>query len=81
MIVMLLPAGDDGWDRSTYKFVNEGAGFPPSETLRAFLYPTGIILESSTGVEYPFADDPSNPIFDGGTLEEVAQELSRLAGQ
>jgi hypothetical protein len=78
MIVMLLPPS---WDPATYKFPNEGRGLPPNETLLTFQYPAGVILESSMGIEYPFADDPWNPIFQGGTLDEVALELSRLAGQ
>jgi hypothetical protein len=81
IVVLLRPADDGGWDQATYKFENGGSGFPPSEILRTFLYPAGIIVESSTGLEYPLADDPGQRILDGNTLTDAEQELADLSAR
>jgi hypothetical protein len=75
---MLLLLRPPSWPASTYQFSNDGAGVPPGEVLRAFVYPAGLMVESAGGVEYPFADNPKAPFFVGKTLQEVEQEIASL---
>lgn len=69
---------EPGWDLNVYAVVDDGEGVPAGERLLAFMYPAGVVVEGPESLEYPFADVPTEKIFESASLEDLAGELRAL---
>lgn len=78
-MMFMLENPANHWPVDTYKFINEGSGLPPGETLQYVAFPNGMIIETDHGLEYPLADDPTVEIFQSATLVDLQEELTKLA--
>ena len=80
-MMFMLEDPADHWSPETYKFINEGNGLPSGAQLHEVVWPTGIIIETAHGLEYPLADDPAAPIFQSTTLTDLREELAAALTQ
>lgn len=69
------------WSEQTYRFEDEGAGLPDSDTtLYSFALPIGLAAEWKGSLFYPLARDevPANRQFTSNSLDELRSELQSL---